>query len=319
MKNDFNHYWPVYKNLEEETLQLSKYIQFTDDQLGVYSMHIADLLVRCAMEIEALSKELYWENGGVKVYGKDTKERDLFFDTDCIAFLDGLWGICQKELFVSSTKFYFEKAENRKLCPLHKANKRSGAKWNKAYQAVKHDRKNSLKQGKIEHLISALGALFILNVYYIDEKIELGATNTPSKMFDNRMGSEIFAVTYADTTTNIQIGESMTDSAISDKIREKLKSSICTIKFTGLAWKNINKAIEEDSQKLRQTLLESESFRKYCVENPEKVETEHLMVLVNKFLGDDYISKNYSYRRFGKALIGAEKEIIINKNRPVYG
>lgn len=319
MRNDFNHYWPVYKNLEEETLMLSKYIQFTDDQLGVYSMHIADLLVRCAMEIEALSKELYWKNGGAKVYGKDAKERDLFFDTDCIAYLNGLWGICQKELLVSSTKFYFEKAENRKLCPLHKAYKRSGAKWNKAYQAVKHDRKNSLKQGKIEHLISALGALFILNIYYIDEKIELGATITPNEMFDNRMGSEIFAVTYTDTTIDIQIGGSMTDSAISDEVREKLKSSICTIKFTDVAWKNINKAIEEDSQKIQDSLMKLDSFKKYCVENPEKIRTEHLIVLANKFLGDDYISRNYLYRQFGNALIGAKKEIIINKNQPVYG
>ena len=52
----FNHYWPMFKNLEEEVIELTKYVQFTDDQLGVYSIHIADLLVRCAMEIEAISK-----------------------------------------------------------------------------------------------------------------------------------------------------------------------------------------------------------------------------------------------------------------------
>ncbi len=28
---EFNNYWPVYKNLEEETLELTKYIHFTDD------------------------------------------------------------------------------------------------------------------------------------------------------------------------------------------------------------------------------------------------------------------------------------------------
>ena len=77
MKAKFNHYLPVYKNLEEEVINLSKYIQINDDQLNVYSMHIADLIVRCAMEIEAISKEIYWENGGVKVYGDDGKERDL--------------------------------------------------------------------------------------------------------------------------------------------------------------------------------------------------------------------------------------------------
>ena len=63
---DFNMYWPVYKHLEKETLELAHYIHFDDRQLGVYSFYIADLLVRCAIEIEAISKEMYWQNGGEK-------------------------------------------------------------------------------------------------------------------------------------------------------------------------------------------------------------------------------------------------------------
>lgn len=80
----FNSYWPVYKNLEDETLEVAKYNQFDDDQLDVYSMKIADLLVRCAVEIESLSKELYWSNGGQKQYDLNGNERKLYFDTDCI-------------------------------------------------------------------------------------------------------------------------------------------------------------------------------------------------------------------------------------------
>lgn len=322
MKTDFNHFWPVYKNLEEETLQLTKYIQFTDEQLGVYSMYIADLLVRCAMEIEALSKELYWKNGGTEVYGEDGKKRDLFFDTDCIAFLNELWGICKKEVLVSSTKFYFEKSENRIISPLYKAEKRSGAKWNKAYQAVKHDRKNSLRQGKIENLISALGALFILNLYYADEKIQLGITDTPSKAFDNRMGSEIFAATYTDATVDVQIGESLLDDAISDKMKDKLLSSVYVIKYTDYSWKNMYAAIKEDSQKLRNSLKMADSFKEYCEENPEEVEKlrdESLYALVNRFLGKDYIYNHNGLGKFGRAFMGAQKEVIINKKKPIYG
>ena len=59
-----NLYWPVYKNLEKEVLKLADYIHFSDDQLGTYSMFIADLIVRCSVEIEALSKELYCMLGG---------------------------------------------------------------------------------------------------------------------------------------------------------------------------------------------------------------------------------------------------------------
>jgi len=110
MTGNFNHYLPIYKNLEEEVIQLSKYIQINDDQLGVYSMHIADLIVRCAMEIESLSKELYWLNGGQQVFDDDGKERDLYFDTDCMRLLNCLWGICDKEILISSERFYLHTA-----------------------------------------------------------------------------------------------------------------------------------------------------------------------------------------------------------------
>ena len=38
-----NLYWPVYKNLEKEFLDLANYIHISDDQTDIYSMHIADL------------------------------------------------------------------------------------------------------------------------------------------------------------------------------------------------------------------------------------------------------------------------------------
>lgn len=60
-----NMYWPIYKNLEREFLKLADYIHVSDDQLSIYSMHIADLIVRCAIEIEAISKELYSSFGGI--------------------------------------------------------------------------------------------------------------------------------------------------------------------------------------------------------------------------------------------------------------
>ena len=51
-------YWQVFKNIEREFLQLADVIHIDDKQLGVYSMKIADLLIRTVIEIEAISKEL---------------------------------------------------------------------------------------------------------------------------------------------------------------------------------------------------------------------------------------------------------------------
>ena len=78
-------FWQTYLNLEKEAIELSKYIFFTDvklisgsngivtqpcnSQLETFSPHIADLLVRCCVQIEAISKELYFDIGGAKKRG----------------------------------------------------------------------------------------------------------------------------------------------------------------------------------------------------------------------------------------------------------
>jgi len=56
-------------------------------QLESCSPHIADLLVRCCVQIEAVSKELYFDNGGAKVRG----DSSIFFDEDCLKLIDIKW------------------------------------------------------------------------------------------------------------------------------------------------------------------------------------------------------------------------------------
>lgn len=62
-----NLFWQVYRNLEREFLTLTEFIHIDDHQLeNVYSMRIADLLLRTVVEIESISKHLYLQNGGRK-------------------------------------------------------------------------------------------------------------------------------------------------------------------------------------------------------------------------------------------------------------
>jgi hypothetical protein len=172
-----NLYWPIYKNLEHEVIELSTKIHFDDEQLNVYSVKISELLIRCSVEIEAISKDLYFKNGGI-----EPNDRDLYFDTDCINLLDKLWNLSSKKVIVSSSNFYFQGIDNKILNPLKKANKRgsSSSDWKKAYQAVKHNRTKNLNQGNIKNLIRAMAALFILNIYYKDEIFELMHNNNDS-------------------------------------------------------------------------------------------------------------------------------------------
>ena len=109
-------FWTIYKNLENEVISLSNKLHFCDKQENVYSIYISDLLIRTAVEIESLSKELYKAAGGnMRPLDEEGNERVLMFDTDCIQFLDKNFGITKKRVNVVCPSFYFAKKENLQL------------------------------------------------------------------------------------------------------------------------------------------------------------------------------------------------------------
>lgn len=185
-----NLYWPVYQNLEKEFLSICDIIHVDDSQLSVYSMKIAELLIRTVVEIESLAKNLYFSNGGAK-----PDDKDLYFDTDCMAHLVDLWDIDKKVVLVSSPNIFLIEDANLILTPLHKSNKRgsSSADWCKAYQAVKHNRVKELIKGNLKHFLRALAALYILNLYFKDEKVNF-ITPGKDQFQDFSFGSQIFSV-----------------------------------------------------------------------------------------------------------------------------
>lgn len=185
-----NLFWQVYKNLEQEFLSLSETIFINDTQQNVYSMRIADLLIRTVIEIEALSKELYLENSGTIV-----PDEEMYFDTICIKYLNDLWKLDKKVVFVVSPNIYFDIEDNRVLRPFHKAMKRgkSSSDWNKAYQAVKHNRVKELKKGNIKNLLHGLSALYILNIYYKNERVDNISAKDRS-LINLSFGSSLFSI-----------------------------------------------------------------------------------------------------------------------------
>ena len=197
-------FWQTYLNLERELIDVSKYVYITDvrlennngtvsevpclSQLETFSPHIADLLIQCCVQIEALSKELYFDIGGTKQRGDTT----LFFDEDCLKEIDKKWNTHKKAVQVVSPLFNLTKDENRIIKPLKEAHKRQGTYWERAYQAVKHDRYASLSKGNIKALIHGMAALYLLNIYSRNDtwKIHYNDLNK----LDMSVGSSVFSV-----------------------------------------------------------------------------------------------------------------------------
>ena len=156
--------------------------------MKTFSPYIADLLVRCCIQIEAISKELYYANGGKK----EKSSSDLYFDGDCLKLIDKKWETHKKVVTVVAPFFNFTRNENIYLKPLKEAHKRQGTLWERAYQSVKHDRYSCLCYGNVKSFIHALAALYLLNVYYRNP--EWITTYQGIRDIDYSLGSSIFSV-----------------------------------------------------------------------------------------------------------------------------
>lgn len=313
-----NLYWPVYKNLEKEFIKLADYVHFSDDQLNIYSMHIADLIVRCAVEIEALSKELYNELGGNMIPVDDRNNpRDLYFDTDCLNLLEKKWFLSKKQITVSSINFYFADEKNKVLTPLHKANRRgsSGSKWKQAYQAIKHDRRNSLKKATVGNLLNAMGALYILNLYYKNERIDIGRVYLSDHNFDCRSGSEIFSA-FCYKATFLSMNKHMDDSNILPSSDSELEKSIFIIKYDDMSFKKMHKNYCLDAQITEQNFNKSTEIANFLRTHPEYAD-KNINDICLAAGGQSLLVRIKSFKHTTQEK-GLRMEAILNKHIQIY-
>ena len=310
-------FWGVYKNLEEETLQFSKYIHFSSDQKNVYSISIADVIVRCAIEIEAISKKIYESLGG-NIHPKDEngEERDLYFDTDCLALIEKTYQLSKKEIIISAVSFYFEDADCI-ITPLHKAYKRgtSGSKWKQAYQALKHDRYGTLKsKATVENLLNTLGALYILNLYYRDKTYPLKNDFTS---FDARVDSKIFSVyTYDATNISISAGQ-MDDSCIHPKDGDNIDRAIYIIKCTDDCFSKLHEALKKDNIEMYKKIIDHPGIKQYLSAHPQ-YQVEDIHKLVIDAISQEAVGQFISVKNLRPLLANKQYEATINRSKNIY-
>ncbi len=166
-------------NLEREVLNLADMVHFTDNQASVYSVRISDLLIRCNVEVESLVRELYKTNYNDKLDSVGSMLLKLNKD----------WILDKKIVSITSTNMHYS-VEYSSFCPFS-YEKKDKDDFYSAYNAVKHDRSNNFeKYATIHYLLRALGALFILNVYYRQEEVDFLRNNFK---IDSSLGSKIFS------------------------------------------------------------------------------------------------------------------------------
>lgn len=311
-----NLYMPVYKRIEDEVISLTSNIFFDDAQLNVYSLTIGDIIIRCAVEIEAISKELYLRLGGVEkpIDPETGKERDLYFDTDCIQLIVDKWSIDKKKLRVTHPNIFFS-PQNSVLTPLHKANKRGACKWKKAYQAIKHNRTKEIKRATLESMMNALGALYILNLYYADESFWFETPMEHRRKYEN--SSQIFSP-YTFDATKVSTSTETDNNAFKALTDPSLEESIFILKYADDAYNNMQRAMCKMNIRVSMKLKRSKEYNDYIAQHPaeENVPLSEIASRINVDYKNLFSREVWVTREAVQGL--SRKEVILNKNNDVY-
>lgn len=304
-------YWAVYKNLEKELIDISNIIHIDDKQLSTYSIKIVELLVRTAVEIESISKDLYYANGGTKA-----NDNTLAFDSDCIDHLETLWKLSSKVVKISGLNLFLTKAENIEITPLDKANKRGRCDWKKAYQAVKHSRNNNLEKGTLKNFIKALAALFVLNLYYRDAVYNIG-NDSQLKSFDSSCGSEIFSI-------KVNSSISITPSELISK-QEDYDQCVYIFKPTMSSGANVQQILIEKEEKIKdeRQRLTLNKLNQYVKDGTissyrefNKLSKEKVLPMEMEALKEASKAVNAEYgERLTRAYAQLDYEVVLNKHQ----
>jgi len=181
-------FWPVYKHLEKEVLELSYSVQFNDQHLNVYSLKIAELFLRCVTEIESISQTICREE---LIEMKNQPN----FHSHILPKLTKKWGVDKKVVCFSCQEAVY--IAHIQLKPFEKG---IAKRWWQDYNAIKHDRAKNMEVANLNNLFNALAGLYLLNVYLMD--ITFSQSEVSRDYNGNfeliSMGSNMFAILITD-------------------------------------------------------------------------------------------------------------------------
>lgn len=167
MPENFNIHEPIYNNIESEVDRLSYSVCFDDNQLDTYSSQITELILRIAVEIEAISIELYQKHC-------ENPKTNISYES-AIKELDQPFKLSETPIMITSESSHFSDSE-RIFLPFKNWNNWEHetdnglvlGNWHCAYQMLKHNNLNDKyltmkRYGTLRYLIRICAALFLLN------------------------------------------------------------------------------------------------------------------------------------------------------------
>lgn len=169
--------------------------------------------------------------------------------------------------------------------------------------------------GNVANLIRAMAALYLLNLYYRNEKYNVG-TSMDTIPFDTKMGSDVFSVSLAhaeDYNFDTQVG----DESINETVRTEIPSSVLIQKFTNEAYQILCKSMKEYNEESRERLMKSPEIIQFIMDNP-KYKIKSLLSLAVDVGGKDFANRMLRGQSILTDIYKANMEVVLNKGQQIY-
>jgi len=163
LQEEWKKYWSIYKRIEKEVSDITFDIYLCDEHMDVYSIHMAELLLRIGAECENIIKSLAQANNIII----RNKNMQSIIDELCTTF-----EFQTKEVQII---WNYSFVSNKIIKPFDTWNNQNSRNpnWYKAYNDIKHNRNDvNIKSATYKNIIFGLSGLFILNLYLRKEDIE---------------------------------------------------------------------------------------------------------------------------------------------------
>ena len=107
-----------------------------------------------------------------------------------------------------------------------------------------------------------------MNLYYRDERTDIGRVYLSDHNFDNRGGSEIFSAHYCHATC-LSMSLNMNNRCINPPLGDELEKSIYIIKYDDKSFREMHKNFCLDHQITVERFRKSAEIKKFLTEHPE--------------------------------------------------
>jgi len=146
-------HWNYFLAIEQDLIEVARYIEFAEDNFDAYSIELAHLLMASASEVDVIAKLLSKQLSSSSRPSNITDYKNII--TRHIS------DICKFKIYIP--RFGIE------LVPWSDWKIDKNPSWWKAYTDVKHHRNDKYKQANLKHTLNATAALLTVLFYYYRE------------------------------------------------------------------------------------------------------------------------------------------------------